>query len=211
MAQTLKEEVKRRIIEAAKAEFYDKGYEKASMRTIAKRAEMTVGNIYRYFENKEAVHAYITGSTSEDIENAIKKLASHKIIFETSVYGVKPNIKDISQMLDEFADDLVRIYVSNKEEFDILFTDEKSKEMLTNFFRKIFKYIIMTCYPLKKFEKQVGIITLSFANSIFAGLPVYFKEKQESAHSLANMLKIYFRIYASMLDFDIRMILNSLN
>ena len=64
MAQTLKEEVKSRIIEAAKAEFYDKGYEKASMRTIAKRAEMTVGNIYRYFENKEAVHAYITGSTS---------------------------------------------------------------------------------------------------------------------------------------------------
>lgn len=51
--QTLKEEISQRILDAARDEFYDKGYEGSSIRTIAAKADITPGNIYRYFPSKE--------------------------------------------------------------------------------------------------------------------------------------------------------------
>ncbi|OGO78151.1 MAG: hypothetical protein A2Y23_12250 [Clostridiales bacterium GWB2_37_7] len=51
--QVLKEEVRKAIHQAALAEFYEKGFKEASMRSIAERGGMTVGNLYRYFESKE--------------------------------------------------------------------------------------------------------------------------------------------------------------
>lgn len=51
--QILKQEVKEQIMHAATLEFLTFGYENSSMRRIAKSAWMTVGNLYRYFEDKE--------------------------------------------------------------------------------------------------------------------------------------------------------------
>ncbi|WP_416327791.1 TetR/AcrR family transcriptional regulator [[Eubacterium] hominis] len=51
--QVQKEELRLQILEAAKQEFLAKGYENSSMRTIAKKANTTLGNIYHYFQNKE--------------------------------------------------------------------------------------------------------------------------------------------------------------
>lgn len=53
--QVLKEELRTRIVEAARDEFYLKGYEKASMRGIAGKAGITAGNLYRYFKNKDEI------------------------------------------------------------------------------------------------------------------------------------------------------------
>ncbi|SFB13302.1 MULTISPECIES: TetR/AcrR family transcriptional regulator [unclassified Bacillus (in: firmicutes)] len=53
--QYQKPEIKEKIIGAATQEFLENGFEKSSLRTIAKGAGMTVGNIYRYYENKEAL------------------------------------------------------------------------------------------------------------------------------------------------------------
>ena len=53
--QTKKDEIRKTILEAAQKEFLIHGYEGASMRTIAKKANTTLGNIYHYYENKEAI------------------------------------------------------------------------------------------------------------------------------------------------------------
>ena len=50
--QTLKPEVRQRILQAATQEFLEKGYQGASMRGIAQRSGVTTGNIYRYFDHK---------------------------------------------------------------------------------------------------------------------------------------------------------------
>ena len=63
MAQILKEELRKAIIESAKQEFLNNGYENASMRNIAKKANMTVGNLYRYFESKDDIHKQIVSNT----------------------------------------------------------------------------------------------------------------------------------------------------
>lgn len=45
------------ILEAAQAEFLEKGYQRAGLRDIAKKAGVTTGALYGYFKNKEEVFA----------------------------------------------------------------------------------------------------------------------------------------------------------
>ena len=54
--QHIKPELRNRIIEVAFREFDEKGYEGASMRSIAEGAGTSLGNLYRYFKNKDDMY-----------------------------------------------------------------------------------------------------------------------------------------------------------
>ena len=51
--QILKESMRNRILVSAKKEFSRNGYNRSSMRKIASGADMTVGNLYRYYKGKK--------------------------------------------------------------------------------------------------------------------------------------------------------------
>ncbi|EGW39196.1 TetR/AcrR family transcriptional regulator [Desulfosporosinus sp. OT] len=53
--QYKKDELRETILFESEKEFFEKGYRNASLRQIAKRAGMTIGNLYHYFDNKEAL------------------------------------------------------------------------------------------------------------------------------------------------------------
>ena len=72
--QILKEEVRQSILEKGKIEFYQNGYEKASLRKIVKEAGTTLGNFYNYFESKEAL---FYGITTPAYENFVQFLTQH--------------------------------------------------------------------------------------------------------------------------------------
>lgn len=65
--QVLKEEMRKRIYDAALKEFYENGFKNASVREIAKGAGMTVGNLYRYFDSKESLFYSIIGPAYESL------------------------------------------------------------------------------------------------------------------------------------------------
>jgi len=69
--QYLKEEVKDAIKKAALEEFRNKSYSKASMRAIARKAGITVGNIYRYFESKDELFNELMDPAWKAITQAI--------------------------------------------------------------------------------------------------------------------------------------------
>ncbi len=69
--QVLKDEVRNSIIEAAKDEFYEKGFEKAAIRTIAKKAGTTIGNFYNYFESKNEVFSIVVKPIIEKVDYLI--------------------------------------------------------------------------------------------------------------------------------------------
>ncbi len=64
----LKDEVRNRIVNAARDEFLASGYVGASMRTIASQAGMTVGNIYLYFNGKEQLFDGIVKGTVAELQ-----------------------------------------------------------------------------------------------------------------------------------------------
>jgi len=59
LMQVLKENVKEKIYQAAVEEFYKKGFLKAKMQDIAKKAGISVGLTYSYYNNKEDLFAGI--------------------------------------------------------------------------------------------------------------------------------------------------------
>ncbi|WP_195270686.1 TetR/AcrR family transcriptional regulator [Eubacterium sp. 1001713B170207_170306_E7] len=71
--QIKKDEIRQEILLAAEDEFYKRGYKEASMRTIAKKANTTLGNIYNYFKNKEALLDAVVGHIPEKIDAMIEK------------------------------------------------------------------------------------------------------------------------------------------
>ena len=67
-----KTESHNKIMEAAKAEFMEKGFEKASMRSIGKRCGMTAAGIYRHCRDKEELFDQLVGPAVERISQWIK-------------------------------------------------------------------------------------------------------------------------------------------
>lgn len=70
--QVQKEELRQKLLEAAEDEFLKRGYEEASLRVIAKKANTTIGNIYHYFPNKEAILMELVEPTICNLEKLIK-------------------------------------------------------------------------------------------------------------------------------------------
>ena len=48
-------ETKKKILDSAMAEFLEKGFMNASLRTIASNAGLTTGAMYRHFKDKDAL------------------------------------------------------------------------------------------------------------------------------------------------------------
>ena len=67
LVQVLKENVKGKIYQAAIEEFYKKGFLKAKMQDIAKKAGISVGLTYSYYNNKEDLFAAIVEPIYKEI------------------------------------------------------------------------------------------------------------------------------------------------
>lgn len=117
--QTRKEDIRQHIIDAASVEFLNRGYEDASMRTIAKKANTTVGNIYHYFPSKEAILDEILVPAIDDLNKLIKEhLALHIQIHD---------IQEVLNVLDDEAFEEYQMKWLLKKEFIILFELKKGK------------------------------------------------------------------------------------
>lgn len=95
LMQILKEELRESILQAAEYEFLKHGYKETSMRIIAKRAHTTLGNLYNYYEGKEALFDTLVGEVPEAINRI---MTEHE---QREVHGEKlKDIKDLEHMLE---------------------------------------------------------------------------------------------------------------
>lgn len=204
MAQILKEESRIAIIKAAKQEFLEKGYKGASMRSIAKKSHMTVGNLYRYFKNKEDINMYIVAPTFKEIDSALKKLTSNRVSMETRVYNLKPKFNELKVLLDEFANQLVDIYSAHPTEFNILMLHSRLNEEMSQWFAQIIEKLISESFVFDGINQEIQTLSMAYAKSAFAGLQVLFKDSKSDTDVLKVLVKTYLRSFVYMLDNDIR-------
>lgn len=203
MAQVLKENTKKLIIEAAKKEFSEKGYKDASMRTIAKQANMTVGNLYRYFKSKEDINKYILGPTYKELESLIKKYTKKEIQTETRVFDVKPSVGQISIIFDDFSEKLVEIYYKNKDEFSILLNDSTISKEILNWFTNIISSL--TASTIKDNTRNINTKPLvsSYAYAMYNGLKQIFNDSESNKEDIKILLKTYFHSFLFIFNHDI--------
>lgn len=69
MAQVKKGGVQQAILKAAKAVFLEKGFEGATLRGIAKRAGVTLSNLYTYYSDKDALFAAVLQPELDDLRS----------------------------------------------------------------------------------------------------------------------------------------------
>ncbi|MFF2888637.1 TetR/AcrR family transcriptional regulator [Paenibacillus sp. NPDC057967] len=103
MVQILKEEIRQAIIRHAKDEFLEHGFAKASLKRIAGKVGVSVGNLYRYFDNKEKLYDHIVSCIYPYLEKLTQKRLKEPIPDEEF------KLKAIVLALNELAPDDVRI------------------------------------------------------------------------------------------------------
>jgi len=58
-----------RILDAGKAEFLEKGYKNASLRSIAQKARVTTGAIYGYYPDKAALYGALVSGPADHLRD----------------------------------------------------------------------------------------------------------------------------------------------
>ena len=103
------------ILKNAKKEFLEFGFEKASMRSIARKSGITAGALYKHFASKEEMFNVL-------VEPAYKKLLSLFDKFTDSV------MDDIAESPNEIFDDsvngttgVIKLIYENFDEFQLIF------------------------------------------------------------------------------------------
>jgi AcrR family transcriptional regulator len=78
--QVLKDDIRNNILKAALLEFRQEGYMHASMRRIAQAAGITIGNIYRYFKNKEELFDAIVQPVSLQYTECMENIREEIVV-----------------------------------------------------------------------------------------------------------------------------------
>ncbi|MEM9565784.1 MAG: TetR/AcrR family transcriptional regulator [Actinomycetota bacterium] len=66
----------RRLLDAAEAAFAEQGYDRASVRDIAARAEVPKGSLYQFFRNKEALLDAVVADLTDEVDRIFAELAT---------------------------------------------------------------------------------------------------------------------------------------
>jgi hypothetical protein len=79
--QIQKKDIRKVILEISRKEFLEHGFKDASMRTIAKKSGVSLGNIYNYFKNKDEIFTQIL-SIPVSLLNKVNNLFDDEYFFD---------------------------------------------------------------------------------------------------------------------------------
>ena len=132
--QTQNDDIRKRILEAAEKEFLEKGFKGASMRSIAKEAEVGLSNIYNYFRNKNEILVEVLTPLLDAFDEMIEEHNSPKYlskdIFTSEEYQLEHTERFV-QLIVKFKKELKLLlfhsYGSSYENFWDEFSDKQTE------------------------------------------------------------------------------------
>ena len=187
-------ETKKRLLESAKKEFLEKGFNGASLRTIAANAGVTTGAMYRHFKDKDAffcalvddVIDYVTQMVmSADTDNhalfdsmAIKK----HMAFETE--SAKALINYIYDNFDAFTLLLTKSAGSTHEHFQ-----DEICDLYTKSFEAIYKWMYKQKIATKKIPKMTGHVIASTVINAYCEIILHKMEKKDALAYMTSIIE----------------------
>lgn len=106
--EKLPQEKQERILRVAREEFADNGFENTSIQQIAKKSGISVGAVYKYFDNKESLFNLIVQDGLTSLENFLLSLASSE---EDIILKAEKIIRALLKFSRE-KPELIKIYCS---------------------------------------------------------------------------------------------------
>lgn len=129
---------KEKIIEVGKLEFFEKGYEKASLRNICCKAKVTTGALYFSFKSKADLFDSIVSRTVIELNMLIEDMIQRELMYENTG--------------EENEQELMKFLWKNRYEVLILLdksTGTKYQGFKENFIQKIENAFILFFQKLK--------------------------------------------------------------
>lgn len=186
LMQVLKEEIREMIFDSALTEFNGKGFKEASMRSIAEKSGMTVGNLYRYYKNKEDLFYAVISPAFNKVINIIKDTEKTSLV----------QSKTLNQLLEEIISKIVDVHRDHKDALMILLYGskgtpyEQAREQITALIEKNIKILFIeklqaSGYPVDEFFAHV------LAVSHLAAIETVLK-KCNDEDEIKNLMNTYF-------------------
>lgn len=183
LVQVLKEKVKEKIYQAAVEEFYKKGFLKAKMQDIAKKAGISTGLTYSYYNNKEDLFASIVEPIYKEI---LQPLENEE--------GRDSEIGDPVNLFEQESAFILQLLRQKREIFLILIDCskgtrfEKAKEQIINVTKEHIKQQLSSRVNGQLFKIDEAFYHI-LANNFIEGLLEIARHYQGSLWA-ENMLKL---------------------
>lgn len=192
--QYLKKDVEEAILVTAKEEFFDKGYEKASIHHIAKQTGISVGNIYRYYANKEALF-------EATVDPAYKNMIS--LIEQNHEEELPGRIVSLVEVIEILGTMLASILIDYRKEMLILIDGSqgtKFQEAKQHLFDILTKHVNEHLEKVNRGRpKKEALNTLTSRPIAVSFLEGYFEiiRMVENSDEIRSVTKDYIWIYFS--------------
>lgn len=192
--QMLKVEIKDRILMEAKRIFLKLGYDNTTMREIADKCEISVGNIYRYFKNKDSILDELLGDFSKDLKEFSDSV-------DISVF------KDAShKMCSMYIDGMIDIFKNNQIAVGLLAQNHSNNKLL-KLENKIINQITERIMQVATSKKNICTYTVAkaIASASVEGIRVIILDKKtKSDKEIENNLRTYLNFVLKDLQFRLK-------
>lgn len=205
MAQILKKEKQESILKISRNLFLTKGYEKTSMKDIADKTDLSVGNLYHYYKNKADIAFSIVKPLFDEIDLYIKDVTHNDITIRSKDFSftkkdiIKP--KEIYKVVGNMISNLVSLYEEYYEEYMVINMCPEIIVYLKEWLSSLILYYILKKHKIINiFNDELEALIPSYTNAIIEGAINIFTNKKLNLNKKKKILSIYFNSYLSMLD-----------
>lgn len=192
--QYLKDHVRNSIREEALKEFNKKGYKGASVRNIAKNSNTSVGNIYKYFDSKEALY-----------ENLIEPVYDKVMDYINQFEKVELNDK-AEDVFYQLMEKIMEIFNYNSMELSILLNKsqgsryEHCKGTFVSFITRIVTENVSYQLSTKGKKLKDNFLIYIISNSLVESISIILEEIQDGSKARKLILNIIEIFYNDILD-----------
>ena len=189
-------ETKQKLIESAKVEFMEKGYMKASLRTICKNAGVTTGAMYFFFNDKNDLFAGVVGGPLTELRTVIE---SHMLAEIKEMDHYTPGQQYDMQEDMKAATDVVKTLFKYKDDYELLITRSQGSsfeniiddmaDMLNSHYRDMF-WTMKGYKSAKQMTKEDKFIVHWMSHDqidIFIHLMTHCENEKEAGKMMKNM------------------------
>lgn len=183
--QTRKEQVRGKIVSAARDEFLDFGYANSSMRNIASKSDITVGNIYSYFSKKDDLFESILKGTVEELLGLLNMEFddSDEVIAQESIKYMAHSVADV--------------FYRNRTNFIILMdksAGSKYENIKSQLISRACERIISDMENKGNKKKVDPLIAESLSVSLIKGLIHLFKHTGKDKRKLEKLVEEFLTV-----------------
>ncbi len=187
-------ETKKKILDSAMAEFLDKGFMNASLRTIAANAGVTTGAMYRHFKDKDALFCALV---DDAIDMATKTVmladVSHHLDFDS--LGSKEHFEEENKQTN----DLLNYIYDNFDAFTLLLTkasgsthenfQEEICDLYTKNCEQLFNWMYKNQVSTKKIDKMTTHFIASTIINAFMEIITHKMSKKTAFQYMENIME----------------------